>query len=216
MPDAPTIVRLGDDALIVRFANTISWDVGARVRAAAARVRALKIGSVVDVVPAYTTIAVYFDCAVVSFDTVAEAIAPAVNASGSALSVEPALIEIPVRYDGPDLVEVADRTGLTVADVIVRHSTRTYRAYMSGFVPGFAYLGDLDPLLEVARRSVPRVRVPAGSVAIAAAQTAVYPLETPGGWHLIGSTALTMFDVGRDPPALIRAGDSVRFVPVDA
>ncbi|MEO7040769.1 MAG: 5-oxoprolinase subunit PxpB [Gemmatimonadaceae bacterium] len=215
MLDAPTIVRLGDDALIVRFANTISWEVGIRVRAAASCIRALKIGHVVDVVPAYTTIAVYFDSAAVGFDAVVDAIAPAIITSGSEVPEEAALIEIPVRYDGPDLVEVADRTGLTVLGVIARHSSRTYRAYMSGFVPGFAYLGDLDPSLVLARRSVPRVRVPAGTVAIAAAQTAVYPLETPGGWHLIGSTALTMFDVDRDPPALIRAGDTVRFVPVD-
>ena len=216
MLDAPTIVRLGDDALIVSFANTISWEVGTQVRAAAARIRALNIDSVMDVVPAYTTIAVYFDSAVIGFDTVAEAIAPAVNARGSLMPEEPALIEIPVRYDGPDLVEVADRTGLTVPDVIARHSSRTYRAYMSGFVPGFAYLGDLDPLLVTARRSVPRLRVPAGSVAIAAAQTAVYPFETPGGWHLIGSTVLAMFYVDRDPPALVRVGDTVRFIPVDA
>ena len=216
MSDNPTIGRLGEDALIVRFADTISWEVGARVRAAAAGILALNICSVMDVVPAYTTIAVYFDSAIVAFDTIADAIAPLVNTTDSVLLEEPALIEIPVRYDGPDLVEVADRTGLTVPEVIARHSSRTYRAYMSGFVPGFAYLGDLDPSLVVARRSVPRVRVPAGSVAIAAAQTAIYPLETPGGWHLIGSTGLSMFDADRKPPALIRAGDTVRFIPVDA
>jgi len=214
MIDTPAIERLGDDALIVRFANTISWAVGARVRAAAASIRALQIHSVTDVVPAYTTIAVYFDRTDIAFDTIAHAIVPAINANATEMSEDGTLIEIPVRYDGPDLLEVAELTGLTVSDVIARHSSRTYHAYMAGFAPGFVYLGDLDPSLVLSRRAAPRVRVPAGSVAIAAAQTAVYPLETPGGWHLIGSTALTMFDADRDPPALIRAGDTVRFVPV--
>ncbi|MEO7103364.1 MAG: 5-oxoprolinase subunit PxpB [Gemmatimonadaceae bacterium] len=215
MQEIPTIARLGDDALIVRFATTISWEIGSRVRAAAARIRAMQIESITDVVPAYTTLAVYFDSARVAFEAVATTIAPIVNSGEAALAESSTIIEIPVRYDGPDLDEVAERTGLAVPDVIARHSSRTYRAYMSGFAPGFAYLGDLDPLLVVARRSVPRVHVPAGSVAIAAAQTAVYPLETPGGWHLIGSTTLRMFDVDRNPPALIRAGDMVRFIPVD-
>jgi KipI family sensor histidine kinase inhibitor len=216
MQHTPSIARLGDDALLIRFANTISWEVGTRVRAAAAGIRAMEIESVTDVVPAYTTIAVYFDSARITLDSIVDTIASVVNTNASVVADSSAIVEIPVRYDGPDLDDVAERTGLTVRDVIARHSSRTYRAYMSGFVPGFAYLGDLDPLLIVARRSVPRLRVPAGSVAIAAAQTAVYPFETPGGWHLIGSTTLRMFDVARNPPALIRAGDTVRFIPTDA
>lgn len=215
MPQNPTIARLGDDALIVTFARVVSWDVGMRVRTAAVRVREMGIDSVSDVVPAYTTLAVYFDSARTSFQAVADAVATVIGTSDSVRSEESSLIEIPVRYDGPDIVEVAERTGLTTAEVIERHSSRVYRAYMSGFAPGFAYLGDLDPSLVLPRRAVPRARVPAGSVAIAAAQTAVYPLETPGGWHLIGSTSLLMFDAHRDPPALIRAGDTVRFVRVD-
>jgi KipI family sensor histidine kinase inhibitor len=128
---------------------------------------------------------------------------------------ETALIEIPARYDGPDLAEVAKLTGLTPDEVIDRHSSRTYRAYACGFAPGFAYLGDLDESLILPRRATPRVRVPPGSIAIAGAQTAVYPLQTPGGWHLIGTTPIAMFDTKRDTPALIRAGDTVRFVRID-
>lgn len=97
-------------------------------------------------------------------------------------------------------------------EVIARHSKRSYRAYACGFQPGFAYLGDLDEALVLPRRASPRLRVPPGSVAIAGMQTAVYPLQTPGGWHIIGSTSLRMFDATRDPPALIRPGDVVRFV----
>ena len=118
---------------------------------------------------------------------------------------------IPVRYDGPDLDQVAARTGMTRADVIRLHTSREYLVYLLGFAPGFAYLGDLDPALVLPRRPEPRTRVPAGSVAIAGAQTAVYPLATPGGWHLLGTTALRLFDPARRPPALLQPGDRVRF-----
>jgi KipI family sensor histidine kinase inhibitor len=211
----PTIVPLGDDALLVTFAHAISWDVGVTVRAVARRIREMRLESVTDVVPAYTTLAVYFDGTRISFEEIAAKVAPVVSASAAIREEEPALIEIPVRYDGPDLAEVAERTGLTMEEVIERHSRRVYRAYTSGFQPGFAYLGDLDEALVLPRRSTPRLRVQPGSVAIAGAQTAVYPLQTPGGWHLIGTTQVVMFDASRNPPALIRPGDMVRFTRID-
>lgn len=215
IPDFPNIAPLGDDALLVTFAATISRSTNDRVRGAAARVRALHLHTVTDIVPAYTTLGVYFDGRSVSFEEIVSAIAPVINSIELVEGANGSLIEIPVRYDGGDLVEVAERTGLTIADVIDLHLSRTYHAYMSGFVPGFTYLGELDDSLILPRRSVPRVRIPAGSVAIAGAQTAVYPLETPGGWHLIGSTSVTMFDPQREQPALIRSGDTVRFINAD-
>jgi KipI family sensor histidine kinase inhibitor len=211
-PDTPVIDRLGDEALIVTFGDTISWEVGTEVRAAADRIRAMQADSVTDVVPAYTTLAVYFDSTRTGFDVVADVVTRALGGLADIPVPDSRLIEIPVSYDGPDLSDVAERTGLKIAEVIERHSSRTYRAYMSGFVPGFAYLGDLDRSLVLPRRITPRVRVPAGSVAIAGEQTAVYPLETPGGWHLIGTTDARLFDATRREPALIRPGDSVRFV----
>ena len=215
METIPTITRLGDDALLVTFAHAISWDVGVAVRAAARRVRAMQLHAVTDVVPAYTTLAIYFDGTQVSFAAMSELIAPLVRAGDASEEGEPALIEIPVTYDGVDLADVAARTGLGVDEVIDRHTRRTYRAYASGFQPGFAYLGDLDEALVLPRRPAPRLRVPRGSVAIAGAQTGVYPLQTPGGWHLIGTTSTVMFDASRNPPALIRPGDMVRFTRVD-
>lgn len=118
---------------------------------------------------------------------------------------------IPVRYDGADLGEVAERSGLTVAAVIAQHRDADYRVAFLGFSPGFAYLSGLPPDLQLPRRSVPRVRVPAGSLAIADRYTAVYPRSSPGGWHLIGSTDVTMFDADRDPPSLLQPGTVVRF-----
>jgi KipI family sensor histidine kinase inhibitor len=120
---------------------------------------------------------------------------------------------IAVRYNGPDLDDVAKRTGLTPSEIVERHSGRVYTVYLIGFVPGWAYLGDLDPALELPRRDEPRTRVPAGSVAIAGRQTGIYPLDTPGGWHLIGHTSAPMFDPMADPPATLAAGDRVRFIP---
>jgi TIGR00370 family protein len=128
---------------------------------------------------------------------------------------EERLIRIPVVYNGEDLEDVCRRTRLAASEVIDIHSRREYRVFVVGFVPGFAYLGPLDPRLMVPRRESPRKRVPAGSVAIAEAQTGVYPSATPGGWNLIGTTAEKMFDAARDEPALLRVGDRVRFEPVE-
>jgi KipI family sensor histidine kinase inhibitor len=207
-----TFLPLGDDALLVTFARSISWEVGVRVRAAARRIRELQLRSVIDVVPAYTSLAIYFDGSSAAFESMVDAIAPVLRSNDVLTEESTSSIEVPVYYDGPDLVEVAERTGLSVEEVIRRHSDRSYRAYATGFQPGFAYLGELDPALVLPRRAEPRLRVRAGSVAIAGLQTAVYPLETPGGWHLIGETPLRMFDAERTPPSLIRAGDIVRFV----
>ncbi len=121
-------------------------------------------------------------------------------------------VEIPVRYDGPDLAEVAAANGLSTSEVIARHTGTPWRAAFGGFAPGFAYLIGGTPDLQVPRRSESRTAVPAGSVALAGEYSAVYPAESPGGWQLIGTTAVTLWDVDRDPPALIRPGTLVRFV----
>jgi KipI family sensor histidine kinase inhibitor len=211
-PEFPIVEALGDDAVLVTFGAAISHRTNDRVRAAVARIRALGMDAITDIVPAYTTLAVYLGNDHGSLDTIIDAVSHAIISAEAVADVQGSLIEIPVRYDGPDLSEVAERTGLRPAEIAELHMSQTYRAYMSGFVPGFAYLGELHESLVLPRRSAPRVRVPAGSVAIAGEQTAVYPFETPGGWHLIGSTSAVMFDPLRKRPALINAGDTVRFV----
>ena len=120
---------------------------------------------------------------------------------------------LPARYDGPDLAHVAAAAGLSVDDVVRRHSAVTYRAAFSGFAPGFVYLRGLDPRLRLPRRDTPRTAVPAGSLAIADEWTAVYPRRTPGGWHLLGTVDVPVFDLGREPAALLSPGRRVRFVP---
>jgi KipI family sensor histidine kinase inhibitor len=120
-------------------------------------------------------------------------------------------VVIPVRYDGADLAAVAAATGLTVGEVVAAHCGATYRVAFCGFAPGFGYLTGLPERLHVPRRSTPRTRVPAGAVAIAAGYAAVYPRPSPGGWHLLGSTDLVLFDPDRQPPALLAPGNVVRF-----
>jgi 5-oxoprolinase (ATP-hydrolysing) subunit B len=123
-------------------------------------------------------------------------------------------IEVPVRYDGEDLHAVAAACNLGVDEVIALHLAGAYVVAFVGFLPGFAYLDGLDARLRVSRRTQPRTRVPAGSVAIAGAQSGIYPFDSPGGWQIIGSTALRVFDPNREPVALLQPGDSVRFVAI--
>jgi KipI family sensor histidine kinase inhibitor len=123
------------------------------------------------------------------------------------------LVEIPTSYDGPDLGAVAERSGMSVGDLIEAHSCREYTAIFLGFLPGFAYCGRLDDRINAPRLPRPRERVPAGAVAVADGQTAVYPFPSPGGWNLLGTTDAVMFDPRREQPSLLRAGDRVRFVP---
>jgi len=127
---------------------------------------------------------------------------------------EIAEVVIDVSYDGADLQEVAERTDLSVEAVVERHSAAQYVVRFCGFSPGFAYLGGLDPSLELPRRGSPRTRVPAGSVAIAADYSCIYPSQSPGGWHLLGTTAADVWNVERSQPALLMPGVRVRFRPV--
>jgi 5-oxoprolinase (ATP-hydrolysing) subunit B len=129
------------------------------------------------------------------------------------VQVDGQLIEVPARYDGPDLVEVAQRSAMSVEEVISLHSGTEFVAAFCGFAPGFAYLSGLPAALHLPRRPSPRPLVPAGSLAMASEFTAVYPTASPGGWHLLGTVTIPMFDLGRDPAALISPGARVRFVP---
>jgi KipI family sensor histidine kinase inhibitor len=214
-PAPPELAPLGDGAILITLGDTIEREVNRRVHACASAIRDAIIAGVVDIVPAYASLAVHYDA---SFAEAHEIMARLRDIASSVARAdtrpESTLVTIPVRYDGADLTAVADATGLAPDEVVARHSAVEYLVYMMGFAPGFAYLGDLDPALQLPRRETPRTRVPRGSVAIAGLQTAVYPHETPGGWHLIGRTDLPLFDLERDPPALLRAGDRVRFEPV--
>jgi KipI family sensor histidine kinase inhibitor len=211
----PRVEPLGDSALLVVLGEGTDPSLMARVVGLAERIGRARLPGVHDVVPAYGSVAVFFDALRQAGEPLAEQLALAAQTPEvPADAPQRVAYVLPVRYDGPDLADVAERTGLSPSEVIRRHSEPAYDVHFLGFAPGFAYLGPLDAALVLPRRAAPRRRVPAGSVAIAGAQTGVYPLETPGGWHLIGRTETVLFDSGRDPPNLLAPGDRVRFSPV--
>lgn len=209
------ISALGDAALTVAFAADFDAAAAARARALAEALAAGPLPGMIEAVPGYVAVTVHYDPLAIDFATLRDRVRRLLSelrSTPGGLTTGPPLT-VPVRYDGPDLEEVAARTGLTPAEVAARHAAPEYEVALLGFVPGFVYLSGLDPRLVLPRRASPRTRVPAGSVAIAGAQTGIYPAATPGGWHLIGHTDVRLFDPERDPPMTVRVGDRVRFVP---
>ncbi|NPA47330.1 MAG: 5-oxoprolinase subunit PxpB [Thermococci archaeon] len=206
---------LGDSALLISFGEVIDEEINDRVHALAGAIEKANFGWLVEVVPAYSSLAVIYDPALTDFDGVRQAIE---RLEFSAERFEGKLAEIPVLYGGeygPDLEFVAQYNGLTPEEVIEIHSRPIYRVYFLGFLPGFAYLGGMDGRIATPRLERPRLKVPAGSVGIAGGQTGVYPIESPGGWRIIGRTPLRLFDPEKEPPTLLQPGDRVRFVPID-
>ena len=174
---------------------------------------------VAELVPAASTILIVFDPVLTGPTQVAAHVNAAISDAPDLLAPRAAdqpEVTIPVVYDGPDLAEVASLTGLPEDEVVERHSAGRYTVAFCGFAPGFAYLAGLDPLLTVPRRRAPRTEVPSGSVAVADRFTAVYPNSSPGGWQLLGRTAVVLWDTGRQPPALLPPGTRVRFVRAGA
>lgn len=209
---------VGDTAFSVEFGAKIDAVLNALVHRTAALLAAAPPEGLVETVPTFRSLLVHYDPRRTSADALQSEIATL--ELGEATLEAPARIwRIPVLYGGeagPDLAEVAKITAMTEQQVIDLHCGTLYRVYVQGFLPGFAYMGDLPEALNLPRLTTPRVRVPPGSVAIAQAMTGVYPVESPGGWRLIGNTPLRFFDHGWSPPTLFAPGDGVRFVPVDA
>jgi len=212
------IVRAGDAAVVVEFEERIDPAVNARAIAVAESITRAGLAGVRDVVPTYRSVAVYFDPLRTPFDALVGRLEREARATTTPPHIDRAAVHIPVCYGGdfgPDLQDVAAFASLAESDVIALHASKTYRVFMLGFVAGFAYMGIVDQQIAAPRRRTPRVRVPLGSVGIAGVQTGIYPAETPGGWNLIGRTPLKPFDPDRNPPFLLKAGDSVKFDPID-
>jgi inhibitor of KinA len=208
------ISAAGDSALIVELPARLDPATSARVVAMANAARRRFGETIRDAVIGYHTLTIYFDPLAVDAGWLQEQLTEIAGEPGIEAEVTGAKIEVPVCYGGdlgPDLTAVAAQAGCSEEDVIRLHTSQDYRVFVVGFVPGFAYMGPVDPRLALPRRSTPRTRVPAGSVAIAAGQTGIYPIETPGGWHLLGRTAVRPFDEHRAEPVLFRPGDRVTF-----
>jgi KipI family sensor histidine kinase inhibitor len=224
----PTVELFGERTFLVVLGGGSAPATATRAHALAAAIRAEAVEGVPwgRPVPAYESVLVPFDPDALDADAaearLAALIASTVDGARAdigtlgATAAQP-VFEIPTRYggaDGPDLAEVAERLGRTPADVVALHARRVYTVSMLGFLPGFAYLGILPRALQVPRRDAPRTEVPAGSVAIAARQTGVYPIASPGGWNVIGRTDTVLWEPLADPPTPLTPGRRVRFVPV--
>ncbi len=213
------IKPLGDSALLIQLGDEIDPAINQHVHALNALLHAASFYGIVETVPAYCTLLVHYDPLQLTFDQVARWVRGQMQRVDDSVHRTPRRLEVPVRYggaSGADLEAVAASRGISSADVIRIHSEREYTVYMMGFTPGFPYMGTLDERLVMPRLETPRVLVKAGTVAIAGSQTGIYPLDSPGGWHMLGWTPLKLFDPASESPFLFAPGDIVKFMPLES
>jgi KipI family sensor histidine kinase inhibitor len=216
--DDMRIAAAGDAAMLVEFPPAIDPEISGRVIALGRAVRDRCGEMIRDVVVGYCSLTVYFDPLSLDPAWLEAEVRRTAEELPPAPVIDGALIDVPVCYGGdlgPDLADVAAAARCSEDEVIALHTGRSYRVYLVGFIPGFPYMAEVDPRIALPRRPSPRMKVPAGSVAIAAGQTGIYPSETPGGWHVIGRTRVKPYDPSRAAPFLFKAGDRVRFHRVE-
>ena len=219
MPVEPRVESLADDAWLVVLGTGIDPAANRRVHGLAARLREAAPPWLVDLVPAYSSLAVFFDPGSVDGTQVRRWLLARAGGAEAAPAARARTVEVPAAYGGdfgPDLAPAAATLGLDPDALAAAHCSGTYTVAMVGFAPGFPYLSGLDPALALARHRTPRTRVAAGSIGIGGAQTGMYPREGPGGWQLLGRTPLRLFEAAAEPPALLQPGDRVRFRRIDA
>ena len=212
----PKIVPLGDSALLIQFGDEIDIPLNQRVHALAALINASPLKGVIEPVPAYGTLLIHYDPLILSYPQIRNYARERLAQLHDSESLKPRRINVPVKYGGEygvDLEPVARHCQLQIEDVIRIHSEKIYTVFMMGFTPGFPYMGKLDDAISVPRLETPRTHVPAGTVAMAGSQTGVYPIDSPGGWRLIGWTPLQLFNPESKSPFLFSPGDEVKFIP---
>ena len=218
MYQQPRFLLGGDKALYVELGSSIDREVNRRIKQLVHSIDEESIPGVIDLAPAYCSILVYYDPLHISVDDLQRRLTALNQSSTEEASEVASIVEVPCLYGGeygPDLDFVASHNNLSEEEVIDIHTGGEYLVYMLGFNPGFPYLGGMSERIATPRLSTPRVTITAGSVGIAESQTGVYPLDSPGGWRLIGRTPVPIFDPDREPPAVAQAGDTVRFVSID-
>ena len=215
----PTISPVGDCAISIDFGQAIDPKINRQIRQVIEQIKLLQLDGIIELVPTYCALLVQYDAMVYSYSDICRILEPTLQESVTDSANElVTIVEIPTVYGGefgPDLGFVASYNHLSEAEVVSIHSGTDYLVYMLGFIPGFTYLGGMDPRIATPRLSSPRTLIPAGSVGIAGEQTGTYPSDSPGGWQIIGRTPVTMYDMSKEQAALLRAGDYVRYVPID-
>ena len=214
----PIFSPVGDSAISATFGDMIQPSINRQIRQVLHQLEEKNDAAIIEVVPTYCSLLVQYDSLVYTYKEMCELITEHIPHNAKDNNVDTVkVIELPTVYGGeygPDIDFVASHAGLTVEEVIKKHSGIDYLAYMLGFIPGFAYLGGMDPALTTSRLSTPRTLIPAGSVGIAGSQTGTYPSDSPGGWQIIGRTPLVLYDGNRDNPALLSAGDYIRYAAI--
>ena len=220
-----TIFPLGDNALLIDFGNELNESINQKLLAIFHKIKKRNIPGVLDVVPAYSSLTIHYDLMKIFekasgkavFDFITDQVKKIVEDDTEISFEENRKISIPVCYDeefGVDLSYLASEKDLSVQDVIQLHTAKSYRVYMIGFLPGFAYMGTVDQRIQIPRKENPRTNVEAGSVGIAGAQTGIYPLQSPGGWQIIGRTPVLLFNKEKTVPVLLQPGDEIKFFSI--
>ena len=211
------ILTAGDSSLLIEFGNEISPKINQKIATTVKLMKEQHIEGVVDIIPAFCSLLINYDPRVIGYEELKKRMKALVKVDIKAEAGKKKVYEIPVCYGGeygPDLENIAKHAGLSEQEVIEIHSSRDYLIYMLGFLPGFTYLGGLDERIHTPRLASPRLKISAGSVGIGGSQTGIYPLDSPGGWQLMGMTPIKTYDPDREVPILVEAGDYIRFVPV--
>ena len=215
----PTISPVGDRAISIDFGQVIDPIINRHIRQTIERIKELQLDGIIELVPTYCALLVEYDAMLYSYSEICNIIEPTLEEGMTNTTNElVTVVEVPTVYGGefgPDLSFVASHNHLSEDEVISIHSGTDYLVYMLGFIPGFTYLGGMDLRIATPRLSSPRTLIPAGSVGIAGEQTGTYPSDSPGGWQIIGRTPVTMYDMSKAQAALLKAGDYVRYVPID-
>jgi KipI family sensor histidine kinase inhibitor len=205
----------GEHSITLELGNKISEDINQQVRMMTIAIDQSSIEGVIELIPTYRSIKIDYDPCKITYHALVEKL-DILQEHISDIDIErPKVIEIPTLYEGPDLKYVSEYNDISIEDVIKIHSSKEYLIYMLGFTPGFPYLGGMSEKISTPRLEKPRAKIQAGSVGIAGNQTGIYPIESPGGWQLIGRTPLKLFDYGKEDPFLLESGNYMKFVPID-
>ena len=210
-------IPAGDKSVVMEFGNSIKPEINAKIRNMVMAIDKSRITGISEIVPTYRSILIIYNPLLIEYYDLIESLKEIANNLGEETNSEARIVELPTVYGGeygPDIEFVAEHNNITVDEVIKIHSSTDYLLYMLGFTPGFGYLGGMSKDIETPRLQVPRTKIPAGSTGIAGSQTGIYPIDSPGGWQLIGRTPVKLYNPLGTPPILLNAGDYVRFVPI--